>query len=261
AADQELVELVRAVSVHAAAGMARGQVALVQRKPLGAAFGGQHAGVDRRVAPQAAALAAVGMEILYRDAHRHAGAAAHAVRAIDDVAGAAEPPLQRLRIETGQAIVVRIEHQVTRHPLGPVAAGVVAGVEQPQVVVLAHCRASILRRSRSWRERPGVRQLNRAGHRSTRAAARAFTGARRRLSRSARGSQMKHRTLFTALAVALMAAAGVSAAEPATSPQRSAKATLYANGDCAIYRDEAAKFPLQAECTARLTRHSLDSIA
>src|SRR5690606_12809488 len=191
---------------------------------------------------------------------RHAGAAAHAVRAIDDVAGAAEPPLQRLRIETGQAIVVRIEHQVARHPLGPVAAGVVAGVEQPQVVVLAHCRASILRRSRSWRERPGVRQLNRAGHRSTRAAAGAFTGARRRLSRSSRGTQMKHRTLFTALAVALMAAAGVSAAEPATSPQRSAKATLDANGDGVIDRAEAAKFPRLAERFDRLDRNGDGSL-
>src|SRR5690606_23490346 len=57
-----------------------------------------------------------------------------------------------------------------------------------------------------------------------------------------RNPQMKHRTLFTALAIALVAAAGASAAEPATSPKRAAMPTLDANGDGVIDRAEAAKF-------------------
>ncbi len=66
---------------------------------------------------------------------------------------------------------------------------------------------------------------------------------------------MKHRTLFTALAIALMAAAGASAAEPATSPQRTAKATLDANGDGVIDRAEAATSRRLAEHFDRLDRN------
>lgn len=71
---------------------------------------------------------------------------------------------------------------------------------------------------------------------------------------------MKHRTLFTALAIALLAAAGASAAEPATSPQRTAKATLDANGDGVIDRAEAAKFPRLAGHFDRLDRNGDGSL-
>lgn len=66
---------------------------------------------------------------------------------------------------------------------------------------------------------------------------------------------MKHRTLFTALAIALVAAAGASAAEPATSPKRAAMPTLDANGDGVIDRAEAAKFPRLAERFDQLDRN------
>ena len=64
---------------------------------------------------------------------------------------------------------------------------------------------------------------------------------------------MKHRILFTALALAVMAA-GAHAAEP-TQPQRGAKATLDANGDGAIDRAEAAKFPRLAARFDQLDRN------
>ena len=66
---------------------------------------------------------------------------------------------------------------------------------------------------------------------------------------------MKHRTLFTALAIALMAAAGASAAEPANAPQRGTKPTLDANGDGVIDRAEAAKFPRLAARFDQLDRN------
>jgi len=65
---------------------------------------------------------------------------------------------------------------------------------------------------------------------------------------------MKHRTLFTALAIGLMAAAGASAAEPAASPQRAAKPVIDANGDGVIDRAEAAKFPRLAQRFDQLDR-------
>lgn len=66
---------------------------------------------------------------------------------------------------------------------------------------------------------------------------------------------MKHRILFTALALAVLTAAGATAAEPAASTQRSAKATLDVNGDGVIDRAEAAKFPRMAEHFDRLDRN------
>lgn len=66
---------------------------------------------------------------------------------------------------------------------------------------------------------------------------------------------MKHRILFTALTLAVLTAAGATAAEPATSTQRSARATLDANGDGVIDRAEAAKSPRLAERFDRLDRN------
>ena len=66
---------------------------------------------------------------------------------------------------------------------------------------------------------------------------------------------MKHRILFSALAIAVMAAAGATAAETATAPKRAGMATLDANGDGVIDRAEAAKFPRLAERFDRLDRN------
>ncbi|ODU42968.1 MAG: hypothetical protein ABS96_23960 [Lysobacteraceae bacterium SCN 69-123] len=135
AADQELVELVRAMVVHAALGMACGQVAPVQRELLVGACGRQHPAIEVLVARQAAALAAVGCEAVHRHPHRHAGPALLAVRAVDQVAGAAEAPAQCHRVELAEAAVLRVEHQVARAPLREIAAGVLAGLEQAQFFV------------------------------------------------------------------------------------------------------------------------------
>src|SRR5690606_29237434 len=136
------------------------------------------------------------------------------------------------RIERGQALIVRIEHEVARHALGPVAAGVLAGVEQPQVVVLAHALASILRGGRSRRDRPPAEPC---GRRANACRGRCVDGCTAALEPHLRGTpQMKHRILFTALALAVLTAAGAAAAEPAASTQRSAKATLDVNGDGVI---------------------------
>src|SRR3546814_7076749 len=79
-ADQELLELAGAVVVHAAAAMARLEVALVQGELLVGALRVHHAHGDVGIAAQAAALAAVGDEVGHRHAHCHAGAAVAAVR-------------------------------------------------------------------------------------------------------------------------------------------------------------------------------------
>ena len=65
---------------------------------------------------------------------------------------------------------------------------------------------------------------------------------------------MKHRILFTALALAVLAATA-TAAEPADTAQRGPKATLDANGDGAIDRAEAAAFPRLAQRFDRLDRN------
>ncbi len=136
-ADQELLELRRAVVVHPAAEVAREEIAPVQRELFVGAPRRDHAHGDIGIAAQAAALAAVGDEVGHRHAHRHAGPAAAAVRAVDQVAGAAEAPAERLRIEPRQARVARIQHQVARGAVGKVAARVRAGVEHAQALVVA----------------------------------------------------------------------------------------------------------------------------
>lgn len=58
---------------------------------------------------------------------------------------------------------------------------------------------------------------------------------------------MKHKTLFTALALALAATTAAFAAEPAANPERAPRPALDANGDGVVDRAEAAKFPRLAE--------------
>ena len=136
APDQELVELRAAMLVHAAAAMARAEIALVQGQLLIAAFGRQHAHIDVGVAGEAATLAAVGTEFGHGHAHRDAGTAPLAMRPVDDVAAATEAPRQRLRIQLRQARIARVQHQVARNPRRPVTAGVIAAVEHPQFLVV-----------------------------------------------------------------------------------------------------------------------------
>ena len=131
--DQELVELGDTVAIHAAVAMTVREIALVEREVFVAAFGGQDARVDIGIAGCAAALAATGNEFGHRDAHGDARAAAMAVRAIDDVARTTESPAQRQRVQARQARIARIQDQVPRIALGPVAAGMVAGVEEAQL--------------------------------------------------------------------------------------------------------------------------------
>src|SRR5690606_6637392 len=182
--------------------------------------------------------------------------AADAVWAVNDVAGAAEAPLQRLRVEAGQALVVRVEHQVAGDAPGPVATGVVAGMEQPQVLVRAH-RGGQHTAPRSQAARAGgclPAEPDRARVNAGRGGG--VDGGTAALEpQSPRNPHMKHRTLFTALAIALMAAAGASAAEPANAPQRGTKPTLDANGDGVIDRAEAAKFPRLAARFDQLDRN------
>ncbi|KAG1468854.1 hypothetical protein G6F57_012421 [Rhizopus arrhizus] len=135
AADQELLELVRAVVVHAAVGVAVHQVAVIQREQVVARGGGGDPHLQVFIAGRATALAAVRGEARDRDAHCHAGLAVRAMRPVDQVTAAAEAPAQRQRVQAAEAAVVRVQHQVARHPVRPVPAGVLAGLEKSQFVV------------------------------------------------------------------------------------------------------------------------------
>ena len=85
-ADQELVELVGAVVVHATTGVSARQVFPVQREVFVGSNRRHDPRVDVGIARQAASLAAVRSERVHRDAHRHAGMATAATRPVDDVA-------------------------------------------------------------------------------------------------------------------------------------------------------------------------------
>ena len=160
--------------------MARAEIAAIQREVLVAALRRQDARVDVGVAREAAALAAIGRERGDVDAHRHAGVAAAAMRAVHDVAGAAEAGAQRVRIQLGQAFVAGIEHEVAGDAFRPVAAGMLAGMEHPQpgvapvaaVVVGAVHGRRIAPHAGSFMPRAAVRALNAAGAGSTRSPAR-----------------------------------------------------------------------------------------
>ena len=120
--------------VHASARVARGEIAAVEGELFLGPLGGTHAHVHMGIARQAAPLAAVGLEARDRNAHGDAGAALRAMRSVDDVAGAAEAPAQRERIPLPHARVARIEDEIARDTLGPVATRVFGGLEQLEVV-------------------------------------------------------------------------------------------------------------------------------
>ena len=69
-------------------------------------------------------LRAVGIEFLGEDAHRHAGAAAVAVRAIGEGAAAAETRAHQLAVDGRVDQVARGRDLRARHPLRQVAAWV-----------------------------------------------------------------------------------------------------------------------------------------
>ena len=131
--------------------MARAQVALVQGDVFVAAFGRQHPRHHVGVAREAAALAAAGAEAGDGDAHRDAGAATAAMRAVDDAAGTAEAPAQRDRVGLRQARVARVDDQVAGDAFGEIPADVVAGMEHAQLFGFAHER-SLAPRGRAGRD-------------------------------------------------------------------------------------------------------------
>ena len=133
-ADQELFEFRRAVVVHAATRVLGQQVPAIQRQVLLGAHRRDDPRVDIRIARQATTLAAVGLERGHRHAHRDAGLAAHATGPVHDIAGTAEAPVQRLRIQLRQARVAWVQDQVARLAVRPVAAGMRAGPEHAYVV-------------------------------------------------------------------------------------------------------------------------------
>ena len=132
-ADQELVELRDPVAIHAAIAMARAEIALVQREMLVGAFAPVARARRRRHCAAGSGAGCDRAGTAHRNPHGHAGMATVALRPIDDVAGATESPAQRQRIQARQARVARIDHQVARIALGPVAAGMLGGLEQAQL--------------------------------------------------------------------------------------------------------------------------------
>ena len=135
ASDQELVELGAAVVVHAAAAMARAEIAWYSASCSSVRSAGSTRTSTSSLRARQRRWLRSGTNCVDRDAHRDAGAASAAMRAIDDVAGAAEAPAQRHRIE-GWAGADRADRARgrARCAFGPVAARMLAGVEDPQVV-------------------------------------------------------------------------------------------------------------------------------
>jgi len=132
-AKQEAVVIDGVVVVHAAAGMAGAQVALVQRQLFVAARRWQHLPAQVGIALEAAALVAVGLEAGAVDADRHAGLALRALRPVQQVARAPEAPAQPQWIQPGQPRVVRVDHQVACGTQRPVATRVRGALEQSQL--------------------------------------------------------------------------------------------------------------------------------
>src|SRR5258705_11464008 len=71
-----------------------------------------------------AALRAVGAELPDRDAHRHAGAAAVAVRPVREDAAATEAGLDQVAVQLGVDEVARRRDLRARHPVRQIAARV-----------------------------------------------------------------------------------------------------------------------------------------
>jgi hypothetical protein len=99
ALQQEVGVLLAAVLVHAAAGVARGLVALVEGVVLLAKGQRQLARDQVVVALGGAALGAVRPVAVDRDAHRHAGPAGVAVGAVGEDAAAAEAGAHQLAVD------------------------------------------------------------------------------------------------------------------------------------------------------------------
>src|SRR6202011_1825449 len=91
------------------------------------------------VALQAAALAAIGVELRYRDTRGNAGVAAAALRAINVTAGAAEAARQCRIVYLWKMWRCRIDHQIARRTLREVAARVRQRLEQPDEIGLHVC--------------------------------------------------------------------------------------------------------------------------
>src|SRR5471030_2083174 len=108
ALQQEVGILVTAVLVHAAAGMAMGLVAQVERIVLVSKTQALRRKVERGVPLVRAALRARGLELRHRNAHRHAGAAGVAIVAVGEDAAAAKTDLHQRAIDfTGDQMAGR----------------------------------------------------------------------------------------------------------------------------------------------------------
>jgi hypothetical protein len=124
ALQQEVRVLVAAVVVHAAAGMAPRLIAQVERVVLEPEFQWLGLRAELLVQVPGRALRAARLELADRDAHRHAGAAAVAMRTVGEDAAAAEAGLDQLAVELGVDQVARRRDLRARHALGQVAARV-----------------------------------------------------------------------------------------------------------------------------------------
>jgi len=117
--------------IHAAAWMARVDIALVEGEVLGVVA---KPGIDQPdvvVAPQAPSVASPRRERGDGDAQTLAGLAAGAAGAVDVFAAATEPGRQQLIVERGCAIEPRVHHIKARHPVVEIGTGLETAVKKP----------------------------------------------------------------------------------------------------------------------------------
>src|SRR3989344_5973424 len=100
--------------VHAAAGMTRGLVALVQFKMLLLEERRARDHGQVLVAFPDASLSPIGPETVHRDAHRNAGVAFAAMRAVDEIAAAPETETHETGILATVERLTRVEKQRSR---------------------------------------------------------------------------------------------------------------------------------------------------